>query len=102
MRNSLVGGVLAVVTAMMLPTASAADDMSYVITNPCERGPVPEWSLINSSRPKFVAFLQRVRPNMPLDVAENIAYMVCDDLTLLKDNVALTRRTNLLIRQAGY
>jgi len=77
----------------------AADN---VFRNPCDRGPVPQWELINSTRAEFVVFLQRVRPAMPLAVAEYIASEVCDDISILGDDEALTRRTNLLIQQAGY
>lgn len=70
--------------------------------NPCERGPVPTWELINSTHPGFVRFLLDIRPHMPLDVAEYIASAVCDDMSIVGDNAALTRRTNLLLRQTGY
>jgi hypothetical protein len=82
--------------------ASAQQIGPYVFRNPCERGPVPEWELINSSRAEFIRFLLNVRPAMPLDVAEYIAAEVCDDISILGNNDALSRRTQLLIRQAGY
>ena len=70
--------------------------------NPCERGPVPSWELINSTHPGFVAFLLDLRPQMPLAVAEYIASSVCDDISIVGNSAALTRRTNLLLRQTGY
>ncbi len=82
--------------------ASAQQVGPNTYRNPCERGPVPTWELINSTHPGFVSFLLNIRPQMPLDVAEYIASAVCDDMSIVGNNAALTRRTNLLLRQTGY
>jgi len=102
MKNITLIATLFVTVTGLVPLPAAAQHGEYRIVNPCERGPIPEWSVINYNRERFVASLLQARPNMPLEVAENIAYQVCDDLTMLYDDAALTRRTNYLIRQAGY
>ena len=82
--------------------ASAQQTSSFVFRNPCERGPVATWELINSARAEFADFLQQVRPAMPRDVAEYIAAERCDDISIVGNSDALTRRTRLLIQQSGY
>ena len=86
----------------LLSTAAFSQETADVITNPCDRGPVPTWRIINSPRSEFAAFVMEVRPNMPQAVAEDIVFKVCDDLSLLGDNDGLTRRLNLLIGESGY
>jgi hypothetical protein len=86
----------------LLSGAAVSQETPNVFKNPCERGPAPTWKIINNSRSEFVTFLQTVRPTMPLDVAENIAYSLCDDLKLLNDDEALTRRLSLLLTENGY
>ncbi len=82
--------------------AAFAQDTANLITNPCERGPIPSWRIINSPRTDFVSFVQQARPNMPTAIAEDIVFRVCDDVSLVGDNDGLTRRLNLLISQSGY
>lgn len=86
----------------LLSGAAASQEGAHVFKNPCERGPVPTWKIVNNSRSEFVAFLQGARPDIPLDVAEKIAFGLCDDLQLLNDDDGLTRRLNLLIQENGY
>jgi hypothetical protein len=102
MKRLTLIATLLVSAAGLAPLQAAAQHGQSRIVNPCERGPIPEWSVINYNRDRFVTSLLQARPNMPREVAENIAYQVCDDLTMLYDDAALTRRTNYLIRQAGY
>ena len=94
--------LLAAAVLLLAANTATAQQSSQTFVNPCDRGPVPEWEVINQSRSEFVSFLQQVRPRMPLDVAEKIASDLCNDMSLLGDSAGLTRRTNLLIRQAGY
>jgi len=92
-----------VVCAVLTASLSAAQQTGpSTYRNPCERGPVPSWELINSTHPGFVAFLQNLRPQIPLAVAEYIASSVCDDISIVGNSAALTRRTNLLLQQTGY
>jgi len=85
-----------------LPDAVQAQSSENVIRNPCERGPIPTWKIINHNRHIFAMRLTEIRPDIPYGVASQIAYKVCDDLGMLYDSDALTRRTNQLIRDAGY
>jgi hypothetical protein len=99
--RKLFSSVLAI--AVLGASMSAAQQVgSNTYRNPCERGPVPTWELINSTHPGFISFLLNIRPHMPLDVAEYIASAVCDDMSIVGNSAALTRRTNLLLRQTGY
>lgn len=82
--------------------AAFAQETANVITNPCERGPIPSWRIINSPRTDFVTFVQAQRPNMPLAVAEDIVFKVCDDVSLVGDDDGLTRRLTLLMNESGY
>ena len=88
-------------SAIMLATPLAAQN-APVIYNPCERGPVPQWDLINSAKTKFADFLQEVRPAMPRDIATLIAFEVCDDLSLVSDSEGLTSRLSVLLHKHGY
>ncbi len=100
-RTTLLASFLA--GALLAGSAATAQQVGpNTYRNPCERGPVPHWELINSTHPGFVAFLLNIRPHMPLDVAEYIASAVCDDMSIVGNSAALTRRTNLLLRQTGY
>lgn len=95
--------LLLAATCLSLSSAAAfSQESTNVITNPCERGPIPSWRIINSPRAEFVAFVQGVRPNMPAAVAEDIVFKVCDDVSLVGDNDGLTRRLNLLMNESGY
>ena len=67
---------------------SAEQISDYVFRNPCDRGPVASYELVNRARTEFVAFLQNVRPTMPTDVAEYIAAEVCDDITIVGNDAA--------------
>jgi hypothetical protein len=100
MRSLLLAALAA--ASLGATAASAQQTSSFVFRNPCERGPVPTWELINSSRAEFADFLQHVRPAMPRDVAEYIAAELCDDISIVGNSDALTRRTRLLIQQSGY
>lgn len=84
------------------PMELQAQGGGNVITNPCERGPLPRVKIINHARYKFAARLREIRPDIPAHVASQIALDVCDDLGMLYDSDALSRRTNQLIREAGY
>ena len=86
----------------ILAGAASSQEAAHVFKNPCDRGPVATWKIVNNSRSEFVTFLQGARPDMPLDVAEQIAFGLCDDLKLLNDDEGLTRRLNLLIQESGY
>ena len=86
----------------LLSGAAAAQEGALVFKNPCDRGPVPTWKIVNNSRSEFITFLQGARPDIPVDVAEKIAFGLCDDLKLLNDDDGLTRRLNLLIQENGY
>jgi|SRR6056297_2828330 len=85
-----------------LPHAVQAQSSDNVIRNPCERGPVPTLKIINHNRHVFAVRLTEIRPDIPYGIAAQIAFKVCDDLGMLYDSDALTRRTNQLIRDAGY
>ena len=102
MRPRHLAAAMLAIATLTMTAASAQQTSSYVFRNPCDRGPVPTWELINSARQEFANFLQQVRPAMPRDVAEYIASELCDDMSIVGDNDALTRRTRLLIQQAGY
>ena len=93
---------LMVLAAALMLSAPASATQTKSFDNPCDRGPVPHWSLINSSRTPFVSFLQDVRPKMPNDVAQIIAYEMCDDMQLVGDSSGLTQRLNLLLKKYGY
>ena len=84
------------------PIEVSAQSIENVIRNPCERGPVPTWKIINHARLNFTVRLREIRPDIPFEVAASIADTVCDDLGMLYDSDELTRRTNLLISSAGY
>lgn len=94
--------ILSAATCLSLFSGAAFAQEAALITNPCDRGPVPEWRIINSPKSEFATFIQSTRPNMPIAVAEEIAFEVCDDLSLIGDNDGLTRRLNLLVQQSGY
>ena len=85
-----------------LSDAVQAQPNDRVILNPCERGPIPTLKIINHNRHIFAMRLQEIRPDIPYGVASQIAFKVCDDLGMLHDSDALSRRTNQLIRDAGY
>ncbi len=80
----------------------AAAQTTHEFHNPCNRGPVPHWSVINETRAQFIEFLQEVRPTMPHDIAALIAYEVCADMSLVGRSDGLTDRLNLLLRKHGY
>ena len=88
-------------TVALLSTSAMARE-AMVFNNPCDRGPVSHWGLINDSRSEFVTFIQEVRPGMPRDVAGLIAHEVCDDLTIVGNDAQLTDRLKVLIRKYGY
>jgi hypothetical protein len=89
-------------TAVLIPMQTTAQTESNVIQRPCERGPVPTLKIVNHARLKFTLRLREIRPDIPFNIAANIADAVCDELGMLYNPKALTRRTNQLIRQAGY
>ena len=97
MKNLL--PALALVLATAAPSFAATQ---HVFENPCERGPVPHWAIINSSRDKFVNFLLDVRPNMPREIARSIAFDMCADMTLVGDSDGLTQRLRVLLTKYGY
>lgn len=97
MKRILLGTAICVATA-----CAASAQQSYQFVNPCDRGPVPTWKVINEHVDPFLTFLQQVRPGMPRGIAEKIAYDLCDDITLLYDNEGLTRRLSVLLQQNGY
>ena len=100
---SKIFSILMVLVAMSAtPTRLQSQETAATIVNPCERGPVPNLKVINHARQKFALQLIAIRPDIPFGVASRIAYQVCDDLGMLYDSPALSRRTNELIREAGY
>ena len=78
------------------------DTKIEVFRNPCDRGPFPELGAINSHRGDFVSFLLEQYESMSQEEAAYISYQLCDDLTLLGDSAALTRRLHLLLAETGY
>lgn len=82
--------------------AAGTDTPIDVFHNPCDRGPFPWLGSINSYRSDFVSFLMDRYESMSKDEAEYISYQLCDDLTLLDDSDALTRRLHLLLSKSGY
>lgn len=92
--------LISAISLMLAAPAMAQQPREFV--NPCERGPVPHWKFINSSRTKFIGFLQEVRPAMPHDVASTIAYEMCDDMALVGDSAGLTSRLRMLLTRYGY
>ncbi|NPD15506.1 hypothetical protein HOY34_09870 [Xinfangfangia sp. D13-10-4-6] len=84
---------------MALPVAAQT---VRTFENPCNRGPVSNWGLINDSRAEFVDFIQEIRPGMPRDTAGLIAHEVCDDLTIVGNTSQLTGRLMVLLRKYGY
>jgi hypothetical protein len=95
---------LAGATALTLisGTASAQDAAARTFLNPCVRGPFPEVRVINNPRTSFIAFIQGLRPSMPLYIAQDIAFELCDDLSLINNDPALTQRLGVLVRNRGY
>lgn len=91
--------VAAAVACMSLP---AAAQNGWVFDQPCNRGPLPHWSVINETHSDFIDFIQEARPKMPRDVASYIAYQVCADMSIVGNSAELTKRLNLLIRKSGY
>lgn len=88
--------------AAAIAAAPAFSQNAHIFNNPCERGPVAHWKLINNANEEFIRFLQRVKPNMPRDVATHIAYELCDDVSLVGDTEGLTGRLNILFKKHGY
>ncbi len=91
--NKIVVAFVALVATSTMSFAQTAN----ILENPCERGPVPEWAMINGNTNEFVDFIQEVRPDIPRDVASYIAYQVCADMSIEGNSAELTNRLNLLL-----
>ena len=92
----------AVAFAGLMLASPAFAQSGQAFHNPCHRGPVPHWSIINNQREQFVTFLTQIRPNMTPDMADMIAYELCADMSLVNDSQGLTGRLNMLLRKYGY
>jgi len=93
---------VAVFGIMTSTSAFAQSQNNNTFVNPCERGPLPNVRIINSSHDQFEAFLQEVRPGMPASTASNIAYRLCDRMNLVGNSNGLTAELNALLREYGY
>lgn len=100
-------------TAFFLAFASSVSAQSYglqpyassasaVLQNPCDRGPWPKVSIINGPNPHLAAYLQEMRPDMPIGTAYNIADQLCSDMSLVGDSVGLIARLSSLLVRHGY
>ena|SRR6056297_3048161 len=79
-----------------------ASPTSAVLQNPCDRGPWPKVSIINGPNPHLAAYLQQMRPDMPIGTAYSIADQLCSDMSLVGDSVGLTARLRSLMARHGY
>lgn len=75
---------------------------SSVLQDPCDRGPWPKVNIINGPNAHFVAYLQQMRPNMPIETAYRISDQLCSDMSLVGDSVGMTTRLRGLLMQHGY
>lgn len=94
--------LLAAAASVVCLAIPASAQGTRVFEQPCNRGPVPHWSIINETHSDFIDFIQEVRPSMPRDAASYIAYQVCADMSIVGNSAELTKRLNLLIRKSGY
>ena len=93
---------LAITMMFAVASGSSSAEEVNVFRNPCERGPLPNVSMINHERDRFVSFLQSIRPEMPHNTAMFIAYQLCADMSLVGDSAGLTQHLNDLLSQNGY
>ncbi|MCL4069032.1 hypothetical protein M3484_20965 [Pseudomonas sp. GX19020] len=94
--------IVTVAAAVACLAVPAVAQNSRVFDQPCNRGPMPHWAIINETHTAFIDFIQEVRPKMPRDQASYIAYQVCSDMSIVGNSEELTKRLNLLIRKSGY
>jgi hypothetical protein len=92
------GIFLAGFVAMAAHPALADDNIIY---NPCERGPLPYVSVINSDRESFADILIGHWPELSPEVALAIAAGVCSDMSLVRDSEGLTQRLYYLLGEFG-
>ena len=74
---------------------------TFVFYNPCERGPLPKVRIINQRHKSFVREIMQYYPDMKLQNAEFIASQLCEDLTIVGDDAALTERFKFLVAEYG-